>query len=59
MGEPLYSLTVHFNNLTEDGVEMLINWINNASETTHLTYWINKADQDEEELEEVTGDDCQ
>lgn len=52
--EPLYSLCVHFDDLTDDGARMLANWIVNAPETVHMTYCMSKIQQDDPE--EVTGD---
>ena len=55
--EPLYELTVHFEHLTDDGVRRLAEWIISSPETVHMTYWMSKQDQEEEEPEEVSGDE--
>ena len=52
--EPLYSLSVHFDDLTDEGARDMIIWLATSPETAHLTYWISKTEQDEPE--EVSGD---
>ncbi len=54
MNEPLYSLSVRFDGLTDEGAREMIIWVATSPETAHLTYWISKTEQDESQ--EVTGD---
>lgn len=55
MTEPLYELTVNFKDLTDEGVRDLALWVISSPETTHMVYWMSKAEQEDDGETERTG----
>lgn len=53
--EPLYDLTVNFKNLTDYGARILADWIINAPETVHMTYWISKEEHEDDDEDATCG----